>query len=399
MKRKVCILTGTRAEFGILCPLLKEIQDDPELHLQMLVTGAHLSPEFGLTYREIEEEGFRIDRKVEMLLSSDTPVGISKSMGLAQIGFSEAFADLAPDLVVLLGDRFEILSAAAAACVARVAIAHIHGGEVTEGAIDDDFRNAVTKMSHLHFTSTDPYRQRVIQMGEHPDRVFHVGSLGVQRLRGLDLLSKEALEESLGFILGKKAILVTYHPATKEPEAAQLPFRRLLEALDAFESLRVIFTKANADAGGRLINRMIDDYVHEHPERAIAFASMGQIRYLSAMKHVQAVVGNSSSGILEAPSLRAPVVNVGDRQQGRIRAENVIDCDPSKEAIAKSLQEALSEQFQARMARVVNPYEKNNTALEIKEVLKKCDLQAILRKRFYDLPVSSGWMKADGFRS
>lgn len=391
MKRTICAVTGSRAEFGLLTGLLKEVRADRDLDLQIVVTCMHLSPEFGLTYREIEEEGFQIDKRVEILLSSDTPVGISKSMGLAQISLSEVFMELAPDFVVLLGDRFETLCSAATACVARIPVGHIHGGEITEGAIDDIFRHAITKMSHLHFTSTDVYRQRVIQMGEHPDRVFHVGSLGVERLSQLDLLSKRALEEEIGFSFGEEAILVTYHPVTADPGSARLQFHDLLKALDSFESLRILFTKANADAEGRVVNRMIDEYVSQHPSRTTAFASMGQVRYWSAMKHVDAVLGNSSSGILEAPSLKTPVVNIGERQKGRVRAANVIDCDPSREAIVASLKEALSKRFRAKMARVVNPYERKNTALEIKEILKKCNLKEILNKRFYDLPVPPKW--------
>ena len=384
MKRKICIVTGTRAEYGLLSGLMKEIDSDPDLDLKIIATCMHLSPEFGLTYEEIEKDGFKIDKKIEMLLSSDTPIGVSKSMGLAHISFCEANADLKPDIIVLLGDRSETFCAASVATVAHIPIAHIHGGEVTEGAIDDQFRHAITKMSHLHFTSTEDYRRRVIQMGEEPERVFNVGSLGVENIRKYELLSKERLEEEIGFSLGERSILVTFHPVTSGHSQAMIEFNNLLEAIDSLADVKVIFTKANADEGGRQINRLIDDYVSRNKLKSISFSSMGNLRYLSAMKNVTAIVGNSSSGIIEAPSLKTVSVNIGIRQKGRIKAKSVIDCQGSKEAIEEALETAFSFEFKGPAGDVFNPYEKEGTSKKIKEIMMKLDLKNILRKKFHD---------------
>jgi GDP/UDP-N,N'-diacetylbacillosamine 2-epimerase (hydrolysing) len=385
--RKICIVTGTRAEYGLLYLLMKEIQQDADLELQIIATGMHLSPEFGLTYKQIEEDGFTIDRKIEMLLSSDTPVGISKSMGLGMIGFADGYEGLKPDIIILLGDRFETFCAAAAACVSRIPIAHIYGGETTQGAMDEAFRHSITKMSHLHFTSTEDYRKRVIQLGEPPDTVFNVGGLGIENIRRLTLLSQKDLEKEIGFSLGEKSALVTYHPVTLEKAAAKLQFGNLLNAIDAIDDLHVIFTKANADAEGRIINQMIDEYVQTRKDMVISFTSMGQIRYLSAMKHVDAVVGNSSSGIVEAPSFKVPTVNIGDRQKGRIQAKSVINCYPEKEAILQALRRALSPKFRQIIQDIENPYEKEDTAKNIKGILKQFDAKNILKKEFYDITI------------
>jgi GDP/UDP-N,N'-diacetylbacillosamine 2-epimerase (hydrolysing) len=307
MKRKICVVTGTRAEYGLLYWLMKEIESNKDLELQLIITGMHLSPEFGLTYKEIEKE-FKIDKKIEMLLSSDTPVGISKSMGLAQISFAEAYDELKPDIVVVLGDRYEIFSAVSAALVSRIPIAHIHGGEITEGAIDEAFRHSITKMSHIHFTATEEYRKRVIQLGENPDRVYNVGAMGIENIRRIKLLSKEEFEKSINFKLNEKNILVTFHPVTLENNTAENQFSELLEAIDKLKNTNIIFTKANSDTDGRIINKMIDEYVLKNRHKAIAFTSLGQLRYLSAMQYVDAVVGNSSSGIVEDPSFKIGTV-------------------------------------------------------------------------------------------
>ncbi|MDP7077795.1 MAG: UDP-N-acetylglucosamine 2-epimerase, partial [Desulfobacterales bacterium] len=298
MKRKVCVLTGTRAEYGLFSKLLRDIRLDPELELQIIATCAHLSPEFGLTFKEIENDGFNIDKKIEMLLSSDTPVGVSKSMGLAHIGFSEAIEELRPDMLMLLGDRFETFCAAATACIACIPIAHIHGGEITEGSVDDALRHAITKMSHLHFTSTETYRNRVIQLGERPEHVFNVGSLGVENLKDLNLITKNEIENRLGFKFAAHPIMVTFHPATLEYEQSEKQFECLLRAIDRLQDIQIIFTKSNADAGGRVINGMIDRYVSEHPSKAISFISMGHHLYFNTMRHVRVFMGNSSSGII-----------------------------------------------------------------------------------------------------
>jgi GDP/UDP-N,N'-diacetylbacillosamine 2-epimerase (hydrolysing) len=364
---------------------MKEIQSDAQLELQVIVTGMHLSPEFGLTYKEVEQE-FRINKKIEMLLSSDTPIGISKSMGLAQISFAEAYAELNPDIVVMLGDRFEIFSAASAAMIARIPIAHIHGGETTEGAFDEAIRHSITKMSHLHFVATEDYRRRVMQLGEAPERVFNFGAPGLDNVIKLKLLGKEEFEKEIGFKLGRQNLLVTFHPATLEQSTAENQFQQLLNALDELIDTNIIFTKANADTDGRVINKMIDDYVAVRHDNTIAFTSMGQLRYLSALQYVDAVVGNSSSGLTEAPSFKIGTVNIGERQKGRIKADSVIDCLPEKEAIVAALKKLYSSSFQARLSNVTNPYGKGGASAQILATLRSTSLNNILKKRFHDLP-------------
>lgn len=381
--RKICIVTGTRAEYGLLYWLMKEIQADPVLELQIIVTGMHLSPEFGLTYKEIEKE-FTITKKIEMLLSSDTPVGISKSMGLAQISFAEAFEELKPGIVVLLGDRYEIFSAASSAMIARIPIAHLHGGETTEGAFDESIRHSITKMAHLHFTAAEEYRHRVIQLGEQPDRVYNVGGMGIENIKRLNLLSKEEFEKSIDFRLGEKNILVTFHPVTLEESTAKEQFQELLDAIDELEETHIIFTKANSDTDGRIINQMIDEYVAKNPAKAVGFTSLGQLRYLSALQFVDAVVGNSSSGLLEAPSFNIATVNIGDRQKGRLKASSVIDCSPRKSALLEALARVYSEDFQKSLPKVANPYGDGKASIQIVEILKNTDLAPILKKSFYD---------------
>jgi len=383
-KRKICVITGTRAEYGLLYWLLKEIEADKDLELQLIATGMHLSPEFGLTYKEIEKE-FKIDKKIEMLLSSDTPIGISKSMGLTQISFAEAYADLEPDLVVVLGDRYEIFSAASAAMIARIPIAHIHGGEATQGLIDEAIRHSITKMAHLHFTATKEYRQRVIQLGEDPQKVFYVGGMGVENIHRLKLLSKKAFEESISFQLNKKNFLITFHPVTLEKNTAQQQFRALLVAIDTLKETNFIFTKANSDTDGRIINHMIDEYVAKNRHKAVAFDSLGQLRYLSALQYVDGVVGNSSSGLLEAPSFKIGTINIGERQNGRIKAKSVIDCKPTVEAIKKGFKKLYSKEFQNILKGVKNPYGKKMPSKKIVSIIKKVKLDIILRKKFYNI--------------
>ena len=385
LKRKICVVTGTRAEYGLLSGLMKEIQGDADLELQIIATGAHLSPEFGLTYREIEEDGFTINRKIEILLSADTPVAVSKSTGLAVIGFAEAYEALRPDIVVLLGDRFETLAAATAAAIARIPVAHIHGGEATEGAIDEAFRHAITKMSHFHFTAAEAYRRRVIQLGESPERVFVVGALGIDNIRRLKLLDRKAFEASIDFPLGERNLMVTFHPVTLEQSTAGNQFQQLLDVLEELKDTKVIFTKPNADTDGRIIMGMIDDYVARHSDRAVAFDSLGRLRYLSALQFVDAVVGNSSSGILEAPSFRIGTINIGDRQRGRIRAESVIDSEPTADAIRGAIARLYSDAFQALLKGVENPFDKGGAAEAIHRILKGVSLDNVLKKRFFDI--------------
>lgn len=384
-KRKVCVVTGTRAEYGLLYWTIMQLRKDPFFELQLLVTGMHLSPEFGLTYKEIENDGFYINKKIEIILSSDSPAGITKSMGLAMIGFADAFAELKPDIVLLLGDRFEILSAAASAMIHRIPIAHCHGGEATEGTIDEPIRHSITKMSHLHFTSTETYRKRVIQLGEDPDTVFNVGALGIESINRLSLLDKTSFEDSICFKLGKKNFLVTFHPTTLEVDTAESQFKSLLQALREFTDTKIIFTKANADTDGRIINQLIDEFVLKNPQRAIAFASLGQLRYLSALQYVDVVIGNSSSGLIEVPSFKKATVNIGDRQRGRIKAESVIDCKPDYSSIKNAIDLALSESFKDKLKNVVNPYGTGNASEKIIDVLKKIELKGLLKKQFYDL--------------
>ena len=385
MVKRVCVVTGTRAEYGLLRWTMEEIRNSPDLQLQIIATGMHLSPEFGLTAEAIEEDGFVIDCKVEMLLSSDTSVGISKSMGLGMIGFADALEALQPDLMLVLGDRFEIFASASAAMIARIPIAHLHGGEATEGAFDESIRHAITKMAHLHFTATETYRQRVIQLGEQPNSVFNVGAAGLDNVVRLNLLNEQDFEEAINFKLVKKSILVTFHPVTLENATAAQQFQCLLDVIDEHDDLHVIFTEANADTNGRIINKMIRRYVVDRPETTICFTSMGQLRYLSALQHIDGVVGNSSSGLLEAPSFKIGTINIGDRQRGRIKAESVIDCEPNRSEIRASMQRLFSEEFMNVVKEVVNPYDTGGVAERVVAVLEECRLDGILKKSFFDL--------------
>lgn len=387
MKKKVCVVSGTRAEYGLLFWTMKSLQDNPLIDLYVCVTGMHLSPEFGLTYRQIENDGFKIDQKIEMLLSSDSSVGISKSIGLGIIGFAEFYERINPDWVLVLGDRYEIFSAVTAAMISRIPIAHCHGGEATEGLIDEAIRHAITKMSHLHFTSTEEYRNRVIQLGEHPDRVFHVGALGIENINRLPLQAKEEFEESIHFKLGDINFLVTFHPVTLENETAEKQFSDLLAALDQFPDAKIIFTKPNADNDGRIIIQLIDNYVKRNPLKTSAFISLGQLRYLSAIKHCQVVIGNSSSGLIEVPSFKKPTINIGDRQKGRILADSVISCETNQESIVRAIELALSSEFQIKLKDIINPYGVKNSSDVIVQTLLDTPQKNILKKEFYNLPV------------
>ncbi|EHM09234.1 UDP-N-acetyl-D-glucosamine 2-epimerase, UDP-hydrolysing [Thermanaerovibrio velox DSM 12556] len=390
MPRKIAVMTGSRAEYGLLYWLIRGIADDPDLELKLLVAGMHLSPEFGNTWMEIQRDGFEIAAKVEMLLSSDSPVGIAKSTGLGVIGFADALELIKPDILVILGDRFEALAAAVAAHILRIPVAHIHGGECTYGAMDDAFRHSITKLSQLHFVAAESYRQRVIQMGEHPNRVFLTGSPGLDHLEHISYLSAQELESDLGIGLSHPVFLVTYHPVTLHgsPETA---FASLLRALDGFPEASIVFTYPNADTHGRVIVRMLEDYVSRHPERARAVASLGQRRYLSLLKHCDVVIGNSSSGITEAPSFGVPTVNIGDRQRGRLRAASVIDCEEDEGAIRGAIQRALSPEFRNSALRADNPYGKLGASRRIIKILKEFPLEGILEKGFFDLPLTADY--------
>ena len=392
MNRTICVITGTRAEYGLLRWVMQGVQDDPELTLQVVATGAHLSPEFGLTYREIEHDGFRIARKVEMLTSSDTPVGIAKSMGLGLIGFADALNELKPDVVVVLGDRFEIFAAVAAALVARIPVAHLHGGESTEGAFDEALRHSITKMSHLHFVAAEEYRRRVIQLGEPPDRVFLVGGLGVDNIKRLKLLDRAELENSLGFKLGRKNLLVTFHPVTLEKSTAADQMAELLAALADLGDTGLIFTMPNADTDGRALIRLIEQFVARHAH-ARAYASLGQLRYLSCLAQVDGIVGNSSSGLAEAPSFRKGTINIGDRQRGRLQAASVINCEPTRAGIAAAIERLYSADFQASLNQVANPYGEGGASAKVVEILKHHAIDGITKKKFYDLSASDSGRK------
>lgn len=380
--RKICVVTGSRAEYGLLSGLMRAIKEDSGLELQVIATNMHLSPEFGLTYRNIEEDGFFINKKVEMLLSSDTANATAKSVGLGFIGFADAYEDLKPDMIVVLGDRYEIISAVSTALFYKIPVAHLHGGEITEGAYDDCIRHSITKMSHLHFTSTEEYRQRVIQLGEDPNRVFNVGAPGIENIKKVPLMSKEELEASLdGFIFGDKALLVTYHPVTLENSTAEEQIKNLLDALEEYPEYKVIFTLPNSDTDGRVIIKLINEYVAKHSDRAVAYPSLGLRRYLSALQFVKAVVGNSSSGIIEVPSFGIPTLNIGDRQRGRLAAESVVNCGTSKEDILAGLEKIVNEEPKD----IHNPYEGKNTTADILQVLKTYPLEGLIQKSFYNL--------------
>jgi len=388
--RKICVLTGSRAEYGLLRCIMESIKADSVLTLQIIATGMHLSPEFGLTYREIEKDGFRINHKVEMLLSSDTTLAMAKSTGIGLGGIAAALDDLSPDIVLVLGDRFEIFAGASAAYLLRIPIAHIHGGEVTEGAVDDALRHAISKLSQLHFTSTENYRKRVIQMGEQPDRVFCLGAPGIDAIEMLELMPREKLEKSIGFVLGERFLLVTFHPVTLGSNPSSEEMAELLAALTCLpKDVRILFTMPNADAGGRLLAQQIRKFVDDYPDRAAAFASLGHLRYLSAMKHCLAVVGNSSSSLIEAPSLGVGIVNIGDRQKGRIQAESVINCTPDRSEIAQAFARALSPEYQGAAAAVVNPYGKAGASKRIADVVANYPLADLQRKSFYDMSACS----------
>ncbi len=389
--KRVCVITGSRAEYGLLRWVMQGLKDAPSCALQVVATGMHLSPEFGATWRVIEEDGFSIDWKVEMLLGSDTAVAVSKSMALGLAGFADAFAHLAPDLVVVLGDRFEILAAASAALIAGIPIAHLHGGEVTEGAYDDAIRHAITKMAHLHFTAAEPYRQRVVQMGEDPDRVWCVGGFGLDSIMKLDRMDRPTLEASLDFPWGARNLLVTFHPETVSDATPTAQMTELLAALETVDA-QLIFTLPNADNEGRALFAMIRDFVAAHPNRACAHVSLGQRRYLSALASVDGVVGNSSSGLIEAPAFGVGTVNIGARQDGRLRADSVIDCAPERNAISVALAQLFDPAFRARLPETVNPYGTGGASAQTVAAIEAWRPPAA-PKQFFDLPLQNNQLE------
>jgi len=382
---KTAFLTGTRAEYGIFYPLLNKLSGLKSFHLQIIATGMHLSPEFGLTYKEIENDGFVINKKVEMLLSSDSDTGTIKSLAIGLMGFAEALDELKPDLLILLGDRYETFACATAAYIKKIPIIHIHGGETTEGAFDEALRHSITKMSYLHFTSTEKYKKRVIQLGEHPDRVFNVGALGLDNVCNTHFLSKTELEKALNFTFGEKNIIVTFHPSTLETNTASKQFTELLKAIDSYKDLKIIFTKPNADASGRIISKLIDQYVKHNQNKCISVSSLGRVRFLSALHYIDAVVGNSSSGIIEAPSFKIPTINIGDRQKGRVQSKSVINVSPAFSEISKALDLSFSNKFRKICRNALNPYGNGETTDKIIKILKNEFKKTInLKKSFYD---------------
>ncbi len=390
MKRKICFVTGTRAEFGLLRILMQEVLETETLELQVIATGMHLSPEFGMTYQEIEEFGFKIDAKVEMLVSADTRSGVTKSVGLGLIALADAFSNLSPNIIVLLGDRFEIFAAAAAATFAGIPIAHLHGGETTEGAFDEVLRHSITKMSHLHFVAAEDYQKRVIQLGENPERVFLVGGLGVDAIKQISLLDQETLEKSLGFKFGKKNLLVTFHPVTLEDNSAKRQMKELLTSLNKLKDTCLIFTMPNADAGGREIEKLIKKFVETHSNSRL-YKSLGQLIYLSCMKYVDGVVGNSSSGLLEAPSFGIGTINIGSRQKGRLSSKSVIDCEPASKSISQALERLYEPSFKRLLSETLNPYGDGGASKKIVETLITTPFEDLIKKSFFNLPEMSNF--------
>ena len=384
MSRKISVVTGSRADYGLLRWVMQGIKDDPELNLQVIATGLHLSPIFGLTHKVIEEDGFRIDAKVEILGSSDSPAAIAESMALALAGTAKAFSELKPDLVVVLGDRFEIFAATAAALVFKIPVAHLHGGETTEGAFDEAFRHSITKMSHLHFVATDEYRSRVIQLGENPKNVYLVGGVGIDSIKNLPLLSREELEAQLGIKFGAKSLLITFHPVTLDAESPEHQMKELLAALSHLNDTTLIFTIPNADTGGHVLIRMIEEFVGQN-ENAKVFTSLGQLKYLSCISYVDGVVGNSSSGITEVPTFKKGTINVGDRQLGRIQAASVINCEPKENDIKRAIKTLYSPEFKSNLAATENPYGEGGASARVVKTLKEFSLEGIIKKTFHDL--------------
>jgi GDP/UDP-N,N'-diacetylbacillosamine 2-epimerase (hydrolysing) len=384
MKRKICVVTGSRADYGLLRWVMQEVKDNPDLTLQLIVTGMHHSANFGLTCKEIEADGFMSDYNVVALSNDDSPVGIAESMGNVLLGCAEAFRDLKPDVVVVLGDRFEIFAAASAAHVARIPVAHLHGGESTVGAFDEAMRHSITKMSQIHFVATKEYRDRVIQLGESPSKVFEVGALGIDSIANLKLLSREELEASLQIKLSKKNLLVTFHPVTLEEDRGVSQMEELLSVLSKLKETSVIFTMPNADVGGEMIMKLIKNYVSQN-DNSYSFSSLGQQRYLSCMAHVDAVVGNSSSGLIEAPCFKKGTINIGDRQLGRLQSKSVINCEPNKSSIAAALDIIYSGDFQESLAKAFNPYGEGGASARVVEILSTISLDGILKKTFHDL--------------
>jgi GDP/UDP-N,N'-diacetylbacillosamine 2-epimerase (hydrolysing) len=382
--KNVCVITGSRADYDLLYPLLCRIRDDGDIKLHLVATGNHMSEDFGSTYTQIEGDGFDIDFKVEITPSSDSSEGVIKSMGNGLKGFAAVFGKIDIDIIIILGDRFEIFVAATAATVAKIPIAHLSGGEITVGAFDEVFRHSITKMSHLHFTTTELYRNRVIQLGENPKRVFNVGAFVMDNINEIKLLSKNDLQKSMGFKLGKRNLLITFHPATLEESSVEEQFNNLLIALNNIKDVKLIFTKSNSDVGGRKINQMIDNYVELNNDKAVSYPFLGRLRYLSLMQYIDGIIGNSSSGIVEAPSFKIGVINIGSRQKGRAKSSSIIDCESSLLEIEKAIKIIFNEKYKNKISKISNIYEGKDVSKKILRELKILNLEGILMKTFYD---------------
>lgn len=384
--KKIVILTATRAEYGLLKPIIEKLNADEDFDMRLAVTGAHLVPEFGMTIREIEADQIPVDKKIEIVLSSDSPVAISKSMGLAMISFAEYFEECAPEALIVLGDRYETFAVCCAAMNARIPVFHLHGGEATEGLIDEAIRHSITKMSYLHFAATEKYRRRIIQMGESPERVFNVGAMGVENALHTILLSKEELEADLKRKLGEKFAVGTFHPVTLESSTAEIQAKELLGAIERYDDLVFLFTKANADMGGRIINRLMEEYADSH-RNLILVDSLGMQRYLSAVSQSCFVLGNSSSGLIEVPSFGVPTINIGDRQKGRIAGKTVIWCEPKRDSICKAIDTGLSGTFRDSIRGAINPYGNGNTSDKIISIVRDFLLNhnIDIKKKFYNI--------------
>lgn len=383
--RKICVITGARSDYGLLYWSMKAFQASKDIDLQIIVTGMHLSHEYGLTYKEIEKDGFVINKKIETVISSNSRIGVSKSIGLGLISFSEAFDELNPDLIFILGDRYEILASAIAATIANIPISHSHGGELTEGAFDEVIRHSITKMSQLHFTSTEEYKKRVIQLGEIPERVHNVGALGIENIKKLTLLDKKSFEKSINFKLNTKNILVTYHPVTLEKDTSKISFQALLTALDKLEDTNIIFTKPNSDTDSGVISELIEKYVLENKSKSISFSSLGQLRYLSALQFMDFAIGNSSSGVLEVPSFNIPTINIGDRQKGRLTDPSVIDCCENEESISKAIKKAFDIEFKLSLAKQTSLYGNGKASEKIVDTILNIELSTLNKKKFHDI--------------
>ncbi|MGD9838226.1 MAG: UDP-N-acetylglucosamine 2-epimerase [Afipia sp.] len=388
MTRRICIFTGARSDFGLLQPLIRAVMQDELLELQLVVTGSHLAADFGLSVQEIEKAGIPIARKVDILGTSDSPADVARSAGRGVVGFADALEELNPNIVAVLGDRYEALAAAFSSVILGIPVAHLHGGEVTEGSSDDSFRHAITKLASLHFVAAEPYRARVVQMGENPERVFLVGGLGVDAMARLPLLSRDEVEQRINFHIDSRTVLATIHPATAGAADSGFECDEMLAALEEERDLRIVFTLANADAGGREVNEKIRAFVDRHPDRSICFPSLGSQLYFSCLQFVKGLIGNSSSGLLEAPSFHIGTINIGDRQKGRLRSASVIDCAVDRQLIRDALSRLFSADFQKSVSSAVNPYGRGGATPEVLKILKSVDLSKLRAKSFHDVQVA-----------